>query len=70
MSLYGRSWWLDVEVMEIQNSLETLEVTDGDEEKTHSSIAYHNEKLAIAFALLNTPNAAPSWPLSNFATLN
>ena len=33
--------------MEIQNSLETLEVTDGDEEKTHSSIAYHNEKLAI-----------------------
>ena len=56
--------------MEIQNSLETLEVTDGDEEKTHFSIAYHNEKLAIAFALLNTPNAAPSWPLSNFATLN
>jgi len=40
MSLYGRSWWLDVEIMGIQNSLETLEVTDGDEEKTHSSIAY------------------------------
>ena len=39
MSLYGHSWWLDVEVMEIQNSLETLEVTDGDEEKTHSSIS-------------------------------
>ncbi|XP_023885471.1 pentatricopeptide repeat-containing protein At4g21065 [Quercus suber] len=40
-------------------SLETLEVTNGDEEKTYSSTAYHSEKLAIAFALLNTPNAAP-----------
>ncbi|KAF3976250.1 hypothetical protein CMV_000568 [Castanea mollissima] len=40
-------------------SLEALEVTDGDEEKTYSSTAYHSEKLAIAFALLNTPNAAP-----------
>jgi pentatricopeptide repeat protein len=40
-------------------SLETLEVTDGDEEKTSSSTAYHSEKLAIAFGLLNTPNAAP-----------
>ena len=56
--------------MGIQNSLENLEVTDGDEEKTHSSIAYRSEKLAFAFALLNTPNAAPSWPLSDFATLN
>ncbi|XP_030947287.1 pentatricopeptide repeat-containing protein At4g14850-like [Quercus lobata] len=40
-------------------SLETLDVTDGDEEKTHSSTAYHSEKLAIAFGLLNMPNAAP-----------
>ncbi|XP_059461610.1 pentatricopeptide repeat-containing protein At4g21065-like isoform X2 [Corylus avellana] len=40
-------------------SLETLEITDEDEEKTPSSTAYHSEKLAIAFGLLNTPNAAP-----------
>ena len=40
-------------------SLETLEVTNGDEEKTYSSTAYHSEKLALAFGLLNTPNAAP-----------
>lgn len=40
-------------------SLETLEVTDEDEEKTPSSTAYHSEKLAIAFGLLNMPNAVP-----------
>lgn len=40
-------------------SLETLEVTDEDEEKTSSSTAYHSEKLAITFGLLSTPNTAP-----------
>lgn len=36
-----------------------LEVTDADEQETTFSDVHHSEKLAIAFALLNTPNAAP-----------
>ena len=44
--------------------------TKSSNQKTHSSTAYHSEKLAIAFALLNTPNAAQSWPSSDFASLN
>lgn len=40
-------------------SLESLEVTDEDEEQTLSYTAYHSERLAIAFGLLNTPNAVP-----------
>ncbi|KAG2698659.1 hypothetical protein I3760_07G160000 [Carya illinoinensis] len=41
-------------------SLETMELTDEDEEEnTSSSTAYHSEKLAVAFGLLNTPNATP-----------
>ncbi|KAG6699254.1 hypothetical protein I3842_08G058700 [Carya illinoinensis] len=40
-------------------SLQTSEVTNEIEEKISSSTAYHSEKLAIAFGLLNTPNDAP-----------
>ncbi|GAV72028.1 PPR domain-containing protein/PPR_1 domain-containing protein/PPR_2 domain-containing protein/DYW_deaminase domain-containing protein, partial [Cephalotus follicularis] len=40
--------------------LESLEVIyeEDEETKTFSSTVYHSEKLAIAFGLLNTPNAA------------
>ncbi|CAN6678865.1 unnamed protein product [Malus baccata var. baccata] len=41
-------------------SLEILEVpNEEDEEQTLIPTAYHSEKLAIAFGLLNMPNAAP-----------
>lgn len=46
-------------------SLETLMVTDEDEEKASSSFHYHSEKLAVAFGLLNTPSAAPIRVIKN-----
>uniref|UniRef100_A0A5B7C9F4 DYW domain-containing protein n=1 Tax=Davidia involucrata TaxID=16924 RepID=A0A5B7C9F4_DAVIN len=36
-----------------------LEVTDEEEEETTLSTVHHSERLAVAFGLLNTPNAAP-----------
>ncbi|KAL3504981.1 hypothetical protein ACH5RR_034822 [Cinchona calisaya] len=36
-----------------------LEVTDSGEQETTFSIVHDSEKLAVAFGLLNTPNAAP-----------
>lgn len=36
-----------------------MEVTDAGEEETTFSTVHHSEKLAVAFGLLNTPNATP-----------
>lgn len=40
-------------------------IDEEDEEKILSSTIYHSEKLAIAFGLLNTPNAAPIRVIKN-----
>ncbi|KAL6176741.1 hypothetical protein ACLB2K_053374 [Fragaria x ananassa] len=48
--------------------IESLELTDEDEETTlFSSTSFHSEKLAIAFGLLNTPNAAPIRVIKNIS---
>ncbi|KAI9200194.1 hypothetical protein LWI28_003954 [Acer negundo] len=47
-------------------SRECLELIDEDDEiKTFSSAVYHSEKLAVAFGMLNTLNAAPILVIKN-----
>ncbi|XP_040366636.1 pentatricopeptide repeat-containing protein At2g22070 isoform X3 [Rosa chinensis] len=49
-------------------AVESLELTDEDAETTlFSSTSFHSEKLAIAFGLLNTPNAAPIRVIKNIS---
>ncbi|XP_062030034.1 pentatricopeptide repeat-containing protein At4g14850-like [Rosa rugosa] len=49
-------------------AVESLELTDEDAETTlFSSTSFHSEKLAIAFGLLNMPNAAPIRVIKNIS---